>query len=416
MRYVKRPPSRYNSNEGSYDRSGNSARRSSYGGGGRGRGGFGGGASRGRNMSTFNPSDLVRRAEAPQPEVAYIATNSIADLAIDEQLRKNIVAKGYIDFTPIQDQIMPAILNGQDVVGVANTGTGKTAAFLVPIINKVITQKSRCLIITPTRELAVQIQMELKSLSAGMNVFSALCIGGAAMGRQIDALQRRPNFVIGTPGRLKDLDQRRRLNFADFDTIVLDEVDRMLDMGFVHDIRYIIDNLPEQKQSLFFSATMNERVKSVMNGFLVNPFSVTIKSSNTIATNINQDIIRTNGRLKLDVLHELLITEGFNKVIVFGRTKRSMETLSKNLSLRGHKVASIHSNKSQGQRQMAISQFRSSSIKILVATDVVARGLDIDDVTHVINFDLPSSYEDYIHRIGRTGRANKTGTALTFLD
>lgn len=366
-------------------------------------------------MPTFNPSDLVRRAEPPQPQVPYTPVNSIENLEISQQLKTNLQAKGYTDLTPIQDQIIPAILAGRDVVGIANTGSGKTAAFLVPLITKIAKGNARGLIIAPTRELAVQIQSELKSLSTGLNLFSALCIGGSSMNRQIDQLRRRPQFVIGTPGRLKDLHQRKQLNFADFNTIVLDEVDRMLDMGFVHDIRHIIAHLPAQKQSLFFSATLGESIKTIMQGFLRDPFTVTIKS-NQVTTNINQDIIRTNGRPKVEILHELLITEGFHKVIVFGRTKRSMENLSRNLSVRGLKVASIHSNKSQNQRQLAIHQFRSSMIQVLVATDVVARGLDIDDVTHVINYDLPTSYEDYIHRIGRTGRANKTGTALTFVD
>lgn len=418
MRY-QRPTSRFHTSENQYQQSNSrpsaSAHRGGRSFGSAGRGQNRSGGNRGRTMPTFNPSDLVRRAEPPQPQAPYTPSNSIESLEISQQLKTNLQTKGYTDLTPIQDQIIPAILAGRDVVGIANTGSGKTAAFLVPLITKIAKGNARGLIIAPTRELAVQIQSELKSLSTGLNLFSALCIGGSSMNRQIDQLRRRPQFVIGTPGRLKDLHQRKQLNFADFNTIVLDEVDRMLDMGFVHDIRHIIAHLPAQKQSLFFSATLSESIKNIMQGFLRDPFTVTIKS-NQVTTNINQDIIRTNGRPKVEILHELLITEGFHKVIVFGRTKRSMENLSRNLSVRGLKVASIHSNKSQNQRQLAIHQFRSSLIQVLVATDVVARGLDIDDVTHVINYDLPTSYEDYIHRIGRTGRANKTGTALTFVD
>ncbi|RJQ31724.1 MAG: DEAD/DEAH box helicase [Actinobacteria bacterium] len=368
------------------------------------------------NQATFDPSLLVKQAEPNQAKQEYCATHQFADFAICDQLKRNIGTKGYKFPTPIQDQSIPHILEGKDVVGIANTGTGKTAAFLIPLIEKVVNyQGSRVLIITPTRELALQVRDELTLFSKGLRVHSALCIGGASINVQIDHLRKKPQFVIGTPGRLNDLKERGKLYYPDFKSIVLDEVDRMLDMGFIHEIKYIINNLPKERHSLFFSATITDSVRGIMEGFLSDPVFVTVESSKP-AANVDQDIIKTNGRAKVEVLHELLITEGFDKVLVFGRTKWGMEKLAKDLNKRGFNVASIHGNKSQAQRQQALKQFRNSHVQALLATDVASRGLDIDDVTHVINYDLPQSYEDYVHRIGRTGRADKTGLALTFVE
>ena len=381
---------------------------------------FGGQRPRqGRKVTSFDPSMFIAQAginkeTAPVAE-AYQAQHAFSDFAIHAQIKVNLASKGYKIPTPIQDQIINHILDGKDVVGIADTGTGKTAAFLLPLIDKVIRQpNSRVLVVTPTRELALQIRDELLAFSQQMPVFSTLCIGGSSIGRQVERLQRRPAFVIGTPGRLKDLTERRKLNFAHFDTIVLDEVDRMLDMGFIHDVQAIVSQLPAERQSLFFSATTSKKVEEIMRGFLNNPVMVTIKSTESKA-NINQDIIDVRGKVKIEVLHDLLVRAEFQKVLVFGRTKHSMERLTRDLDERGFKVASIHGNKSQGQRQRALQQFRDNRVKVLLATDVVARGLDIKDVTHVINYDLPETYEDYIHRIGRTGRADKSGTALTFV-
>lgn len=381
---------------------------------------FGRRAGGGRKQATFDPSHLIiqaglnKKTELVKEE--YQPSNQFSDFAISDQLKKNIASRGYTSPTPIQDQIIPHILEGRDVVGIANTGTGKTAAFLLPLLNKVLTnQNEKVLIITPTRELALQIRDELMSFSQGMRIFSTLVIGGASIGRQIESLKRGQHFVIGTPGRIKDLNQRRKIRFEDFTNIVLDEVDRMLDMGFVHEIREIIKCLPKDRQSLFFSATMTPRVQEIMKGFLTDPVSITIKSKDT-STNVTQEIVKIKGREKIEVLHELLKTDGFEKVLVFGRTKRGTEKISMELKNRGFKADAIHGNKSQGQRQRALRDFKENYLQILVATDVISRGLDIDNVSHVINFDLPESYEDYIHRIGRTGRADKTGVALTFID
>lgn len=415
-----------NRNSNSNSRSGGS--RGGWGGGNsggsnRGWGGNGGGnrGRGGRKVVSFDPSMFIQKAsvdnkiDEEQPEV-YQNIHAFNDFAVNEQIKINLAQKGYLNPTPIQDQIIPHILDGRDVVGIASTGTGKTAAFLIPLIDKVLKHPAtRVLVVTPTRELALQIRDELITFSQNLPIYSAIVIGGSSISRQIERLQRRPAFVIGTPGRLKDLDLRHKLNFAHFDTIVLDEVDRMLDMGFIHEVKRITDQLPEERQSLFFSATTNKKVEAIMQGFLRNPAFVAIESRESKA-NIDQDVVRVKGRVKIDVLHDLLIQEEFQKVLVFGRTKHSMERLTIELGSRGFKVASIHGNKSQGQRQRALEQFRDNRIQILLATDVVSRGLDIKDVTHVINYDLPETREDYIHRIGRTGRADKTGVALTFID
>ncbi len=366
---------------------------------------------------SFDPSLFVGRSVAEvKVEENFVPTNAFADFKISDQIKKNIANRGYTQPTPIQDQAIPQILEGRDVVGVANTGTGKTAAFLIPLINKAFLDRSqKVLIVTPTRELAVQIRDELVGFSQGLNIDSVLCIGGVGIFPQAEKLRRNPQFVIGTPGRLRDLERTRKLNFGSFNNIVLDEVDRMLDIGFVREIRYIVSMLGRIRQSLFFSATLPPAVSDIMRNFSSNPITVSVKSNDTIA-GIDQDIIKTNGEPKIEVLHDLLVKEGFTKVLVFGRTKYGMEKLARDLDQRGFKVAAIHGNKNQSQRQRALTQFKNNQVQVLLATDIASRGLDINDVTHVINYDLPQSYEDYIHRIGRTGRAQKQGKALTFVD
>lgn len=370
---------------------------------------------RARREPSYNPMMFVRKAVEMTTE-AFCPVHEFSGFPIDERLKQNILSHGYTTPTPIQDEAIPVLLEGRDVVGCANTGTGKTAAFLVPLIDKVLkNKKERVLIVTPTRELAVQIQDELREFTNNLGLYSVLCIGGVNIGPQIKALSYTPNFVIGTPGRLKDLETQRRLIFSDYQSIVLDEVDRMLDMGFIYDVKYIVSRLPRVRHSLFFSATMPARVIGIMQEFLHDPVSIAIKTQ-PFSANVDQDVIRLNGRNKMEVLNELLLDRAFQKVLVFGRTKWSMEKLSFELSRKGVPVASIHGNKSQSQRQRAIEMFKSNQIQVLVATDVASRGLDIDNVTHVINYDLPQTYEDYIHRIGRTGRAGKKGVALTFFD
>ena len=365
--------------------------------------------------ASLNPLMFVRRA-VDVVETPYVSVNSFSDFPLNETVKKNILTHGFDKPTAIQDQAILPILEGKDLVGVANTGTGKTAAFLLPLITKVSKDRSqKVLIVAPTRELALQIQDEFKLFSLGMGIFSTLCIGGASLNVQTRELSRRPNFVIGTPGRIKDLEGRRILNLSHYGNVVLDEVDRMLDMGFIHDVRHIISFLPRNRQSLFFSATVPKETKVVMQSFLTDPVIVSVKTGAT-PQNVDQDIIRTQGRNKLEILHELLIKEEFKKVLVFGRTKWGVNKLGISLIARGFKTASIHGNKSQGQRLRALKMLKNSEVQILLATDVASRGLDIEDVTHVINYDVPGTYDDYVHRIGRTGRVGKKGVALTFVD
>ncbi len=358
---------------------------------------------------------FINKATAQHVE-EYVPQHAFSDFPFGEQLLTNIADRGYQTPTPIQDKAISHLLEGKDVIGVANTGTGKTAAFLLPLIHRITTERSlRVLIVVPTRELAAQIEDEFRAFSRGLQQYSALCIGGVSINGQISALRKRPNFVIGTPGRLKDLERQRSLNFSDYTTIVLDEVDRMLDMGFIGDIRYIIARLPSRRHSLFFSATVPDSIRSVVDSFLTDPVTIAIQAQKA-SDHVHQDIIKTNGQSKIELLHDLLIQEGFDKVLLFGRTKWGIEKLLRDLTDRGFKVAAIHGNKRQSQRAQALDAFKNNRIQILLATDIASRGIDVADVTHVINYDMPESYEDYIHRIGRTGRADKFGKALTFVD
>lgn len=373
--------------------------------------------SGGRVVKKLDPNLFIKKAQEDLSIDAFIPTGNFSDYNISEKLKRNISDHGYTAPTQIQEQAIPPILEGRDLIGIANTGTGKTAAFLITLINKCMSDRNqRVLIVVPTRELAVQIGDEFKIFAKGCDLEMVTAIGGANIKNQTYALRRSPHFVIGTPGRLKDLIQRRNLNLSLFQNIVLDEVDRMVDIGFIHDIKLLISYLPRKRQSLFFSATVDGKTKEILNSFVVDPVTVSVKKTET-AENVEQDIIRlTGGKQKIDVLHDLLIKPEFNKVIIFGRTKWGMEKLSKALIQRGFRTMAIHGNKSQNQRQRAITEFKNHNLQILIATDVASRGLDIEDVTHVINYDAPTSYDDYVHRIGRTGRAGKKGVALTFVE
>ncbi len=347
----------------------------------------------------------------------FVPNNSFSSFNISNPLKLNIEKHGYITPTPIQDQAIGPILEGRDLIGLAKTGTGKTAAFLIPIIDKIFrTRADKALIIVPTRELALQINEELRSFAADMRIYSALIIGGANIHRQISDIRRNPHVVIATPGRPKDLIQRKALRLDDFSMFVLDEVDLMVDIGFIHEIKYFMQLLPRERQSLFFSATINPKVQIILQDFVTNPVTVSVKHQDA-SNNIDQDVVKVLDRSKkVDQLHDILIKEGFSKVLIFGRTKHGIEKLNKELEFRGFKTGAIHGNKSQGQRQRALQSFKRNEIQILLATDVASRGLDIDNVTHVINYELPETYDDYIHRIGRTGRAGNKGSALTFIE
>jgi superfamily II DNA or RNA helicase len=399
-------------------RSGGNSSGSRFGGNG-GRGGFGGG-NRGRGRASsggrLDISRFINKAVVGEKVEAYVPEHTFADFKIEESLKKSVIAKGYITPSPIQDKTIPHILNGEDLVGIANTGTGKTAAFLLPLINKVIKNPDeQAIIMAPTRELAIQIDQELQSFIKGMKIYSVCCVGGAPIGRQISELKYFNNFIIGTPGRLKDLIDRKKLNLSHFKNLVLDEADRMLDMGFINDMKYVMSLMPKDRQTLFFSATLSPDIERIINDFLNNPVRISVKTRDT-AKNVDQDVVFVRGGQKIDILHDLLINPEFQKVIIFGRTKHGVEKLTTMLSERGFKAASIHGDKVHTQRQRALKAFKDGEVQMLVATDVAARGLDIPNVSHVINYELPETHDDYVHRIGRTGRSDKTGKALTFVD
>lgn len=366
--------------------------------------------------------DLIKSIEYSKNEAPvdmikeYTPVNSFDTLPVNHQIKENINKKHYKEPSPVQDQAIPAILNGRDVIGIANTGTGKTAAFLIPLINKVcLDHTQKVLIIAPTRELAEQIHNDFRDFSYGTNIYSALIIGGAGMHRQMSELSRKPNFVIGTPGRIKDLIRRKCLYLGQFNNVVLDETDRMVDIGFINEIKLFISMLPKERQSLFFSATVSRKVQEIINSFVQDPIIINVKKRET-AAHIKQEIIRVSrNQQKIDTLHNLLTQECFSKVIVFGNTKWSVQRISDELVHRGLKAGAIHGDKNQSQRRTTLEKFKRSEINVLLATDVAARGLDISNVSHVINYELPKTYDDYVHRIGRTGRADKSGIALTFV-
>jgi superfamily II DNA/RNA helicase len=383
-----------------------------------GRSNNGGGRRNFRNIPKINIDRFINEAAAPAQAAPYVPENKFVDFQINDKLKANIVRKNYVTPTPIQDKAIPAVLAGKDVVGIANTGTGKTAAFVIPLIDKVMRSeyKEQVLIIVPTRELATQIDQEIKSFSYDIKIYTACCVGGASIRNQMRDLSYYNDFVIGTPGRLKDLSERGYVDFSKFRTVVLDEADQMLDMGFVNEIKNVLAQMPEDKHTLFFSATMNPKIETIIKTLLRDPVNISVKTQDT-SKNIAQDVIRIkNGQNKIDVLHDLLSKQDFEKVLVFGRTKHGVHKLANTLYDKGHKAQSIHGDKSQSQRERALSDFKMNRVKVLVATDVAARGLDISDITHVINYDLPETHEDYIHRIGRTGRGGKVGKALTFID
>lgn len=377
--------------------------------------------TRGGNKSRFAGEYIPHEKYIAKAEEGYIAPSIYeedslyADFKISENLKKNIEEKGYKHPTKIQHQAIPVILEANDVLGLASTGSGKTGAFLIPMLDKIISDRSqKCLIIVPTRELASQIQDEFRDLSKALGIYSTLVIGGTNINTQVKYLKKNPQFVIGTPGRLKDLYERRNLDLGKFNNIVLDEVDRMLDMGFIPDIRFLVSKLREQRQSLFFSATMSDEAERIANTLLKDPIRIQVEKESPLKR-VNQDIVKVRDVEKISKLRDLLIQDEFEKVLVFSRTKHGADRLSKQLEQNGLKVDSIHGGKSQNKRLRVLSNFKSNRINILIATDVAARGLDIPNVTHVINYDEPQNYKDYIHRIGRTGRAGKTGNALTFV-
>lgn len=384
--------------------------RPSYGGGRRN---FG---SKKSNKQQIDPTRFVNKAVTVAEEAPYQPTHAFADFPFSQALHDNIAKKGYDYPSAIQDQSIPHILAGDDIIGLANTGTGKTAAFLLPLIEKMDRKVyPTVLVVAPTRELAQQINDQFREFSFGMRLYSTLIVGGVNIDRQIRELKRGPHIVIGTPGRLKDLMERNVLKLDTITTVVLDEADRMLDMGFLPDIRRIVSRTPENRQTLFFSATITSDIQKVVHEFLNSPVTISVRTSET-SEHVEQTVIEARDKAhKVELLTSLLSDEAYEKVLVFGETKFGVQRLSDFLDREGIPSAAIHGNKSQSQRVRALKQFSTNDVKVLVATDVAARGLDIPNVTHVINFDTPQTYEDYIHRIGRTGRGGARGIAHTFV-
>lgn len=361
-------------------------------------------------------SRFIKPAIPPAETPAFVPQHNFTDFALHPILQNNLSARGFVSPSPIQDQAIPAGLAGQDIIGIANTGTGKTAAFALPLLNRLLDRSSsaKALIIAPTRELAQQIASECQAFAKGTNLHSVLLIGGTPMYSQIRNLKNQPSLIIGTPGRIKDHTQRGTLNLANCNIVVLDEVDRMVDMGFIADIRLLLSKLATRRQSYFFSATLDTKLEQLVNSFLNEPITISVKTSET-SDSVEQNVVHYSSPTeKLDKLHNTLIN-GDNKTLIFDETQRGVERLSKELQARGFKADAIHGGKTQGQRQRALNRFLNNEIKVLVATDVAARGIDIVDITHVINYTTPQSYDDYIHRIGRAGRAGRAGQALTFV-
>jgi len=342
---------------------------------------------------------------------------NFSELNISESTLRSVKRMGFEEATPIQEGTIQFAMAGRDVLGQAQTGTGKTAAFGIPLIEKIDPKNPnvQALVIAPTRELAIQVSEELYKIGYDKRVKILSVYGGQEIGRQIRALKNKPQIIVGTPGRIQDHINRRTLKLDDVQTLVLDEADEMLNMGFIDDINAILENVPEERQTLLFSATMPPAIRKIAETFMKNPEVVKIKAKELTMENIEQFFVKATEREKFDVLSRLIDVQKPELAIIFGRTKRRVDELSQALGLRGYLAEGIHGDLSQAKRISVLRQFKEGKIDILIATDVAARGLDISGVTHVYNFDIPQDPESYVHRIGRTGRAGKQGTSITFV-
>ena len=344
-----------------------------------------------------------------------------ANLGLSEPIVNGVERAGYQEPTPIQQKAIPPILEGKDVIATAQTGTGKTAAFVLPILERLAhTSNSRpkgprCLVLAPTRELALQVEESVRTYGSFLRLRSAVLYGGVAIGPQVQALRSCPDVVIATPGRLLDHLGRGNVRFRDLEVLVLDEADRMLDMGFLPDIRRILGELPSQRQNLLFSATMARGVESLARSLMRDPARISIGVQATPAEGVSQALYPVAGHLKPQLLARLLEITPHRSVLIFTRTKRGAEKVARTLIKKGFPAVALHGDKTQSQRERALQGFRDQKHRILVATDVAARGLDIRDISHVINYDVPESFDAYVHRVGRTARANAQGEAFTLV-
>jgi ATP-dependent RNA helicase RhlE len=379
--------------------------------------GIRGGKGKPRTAPNFAGNNEGRRAPARDP----LPTGHFADMGIDARINANIAAMGLTDPTPIQSKAIPAVVEGRDVLGLAQTGTGKTAAFGLPMLTRLINfgkkpdpKTCRALILAPTRELATQIATNIDAYAEGTPIRSFRVVGGASINVQTERMSRGVDVLIATPGRLMDLIERRAIDLSATTYLVLDEADQMLDIGFIHTLRRIAKMLPRDRQTLLFSATMPKLMSELADTYLTNPVKVAVNPPGQAAKKIDQGVHFVTQGDKATLLAEYLSKHTNELAMVFGRTKHGSEKLTKLLEKWGFAVAAIHGNKSQGQRERALQAFRNGETKVLVATDVAARGLDIPEVAHVYNYDLPNVPENYVHRIGRTARAGREGRAVAF--
>ncbi len=365
----------------------------------------------------MNPNKLENAPETTTTSIKF------SDLHLLEPLQKAVEESGYSKPTPIQEAAIPPLIEGRDLLGCAQTGTGKTAAFALPILHRLAKynrradqRQTRCLILTPTRELAIQIYESFKTYGKYLKLRHAVIYGGVGQGLQVKALAGGVDVLVATPGRLLDLIDQKYLSLRTLDVFVLDEADRMLDMGFIHDIRKVIAMLPARRHNLFFSATMPPDIRRLADTMLTNPVTVEVTPVSSTAELIQQSVMYVDRNRKKDLLRHVLQDKAFNRVIVFTRTKRGANQVSEVLAKNGINSEAIHGNKSQGARQRALQNFREGRTRVLVATDIAARGIDIDEISHVINFEVPNIAESYVHRIGRTARAGAKGIAISFCD
>ncbi|QDT41438.1 ATP-dependent RNA helicase RhlE [Gimesia alba] len=347
--------------------------------------------------------------------------NTFQEIELIAPVQRALAEENYKTPTPIQAQTIPAALQGHDILGCAQTGTGKTAALALPILNRLGKNNRKAppnrpfaLVLAPTRELAIQIGESFETYGRHLRLRHVLVYGGVSQGNQVRALNRGAHVLIATPGRLLDLMNQGHINLEHLETFVLDEADRMLDMGFLPDLKRIISQLPAKRQSLFFSATLAPKITELAQSLLKNPVSVNVTPKTTSVKKIKQQLMHVEYNKKQPLLQKILGSDGVERALVFIRTKRTANMLAQRLMRAGFKATAIHGNKSQNARQQALEAFRSKKVQVLVATDVAARGIDIDGITHVINFDLPVEAESYVHRIGRTGRAGAEGIAISF--
>jgi len=374
-----------------------------------------------RNKHTakgLTPDSFIRKAD-PAEATAYMADRLIQELPVHDSIISNLRKKGYEKPTEIQDKTLEAILEGRNLIGLAQTGTGKTGAFLIPLVHNLLRKDSsgHVLVISPTRELALQTDSEFRSIAHGLKLFSTCLIGGTSVRRDIENLRKPGHIIIGTPGRLTDMVRQGALDLRRFTVLVLDEFDRLLDMGFAPDVNRLAGGMNRRSQTVLFSATEDRSQKKIIDELVENPYIVKVRTGNVSADNIEQEIVTVkDGETKMEILLEMVRNDSFEKVLVFADTKRGVSRICRDLKRGGVTADEIHGDKSQNYRVKALESFRNRKIKVLVATDVAARGLDISHVSHVINFQQPRDMESYIHRIGRTGRAGAAGRAITFVN